>query len=92
MAAVVRSQDGFELAEVDFNLRGPGDLMGTRQHGMAPLRIAELARDGAVVEEARRDAQSLIAADPELGQAEHALLRRMVLVRYAKAFDLGDVG
>jgi len=92
LAAIVRSQDGFELAEIDFDLRGPGDLMGTRQHGLPPLRIADLRRDMTIVEEARADAQALVAADSDLSGPEHALLRRMVLVRYSKALDLGDVG
>src|SRR5262249_19316206 len=49
--------DGFELAEMDFELRGPGDLFGTQQHGLPPLRVADLRRDKAVLEEARREAQ-----------------------------------
>jgi ATP-dependent DNA helicase RecG len=84
--------DGFELAEEDFRLRGPGDLLGTRQHGLPPLRIADLRRDLAVLEEARRDAQQFITADPGLARSEHALLRRMTLVRYGQSLDLGDVG
>jgi len=84
--------DGFALAEADFRLRGPGDLFGTRQHGLPPLRIADLQRDALVLEEARRDAQELVTADPGLSQPQHALLRRMVLARYGKALELGDVG
>ena len=66
LEAFTKTSDGFDLAELDFQLRGPGDLFGTKQHGLPPLRIADLARDVAVVEEARRDAQHLVAADPEL--------------------------
>ncbi|MHB1037070.1 MAG: ATP-dependent DNA helicase RecG [Pirellulales bacterium] len=90
--AFVNSTDGFRLAEVDFALRGPGNLFGTRQHGLPPLRIADLARDGELLDEARRDARDLVSADPGLVRPEHARLRRMVLVRYGKALDLGDVG
>jgi ATP-dependent DNA helicase RecG len=90
--AFVATTDGFKLAEADLELRGPGDLFGTRQHGLPPLRIADLVRDAAVVEEARRDAQQLTALDPGLALPEHALLRRMVLSRYGKALELGDVG
>jgi hypothetical protein len=60
--AFVKSTDGFHLAETDFALRGPGELFGTRQHGLPPLRIADLLRDASIVDEARRDAQSLVAA------------------------------
>ncbi len=84
--------DGFRLAETDFALRGPGELFGTRQHGMPPFRIADLTRDHALLLEARRDAQTLITADPGLSQAPHSRLRRMVLRRYGTALDLGDVG
>jgi ATP-dependent DNA helicase RecG len=92
LAALVESGDGFRLAELDFTLRGPGDLLGTRQHGMPPLRIADLARDAAVVEEAQRDARALVESDPGLAQPDHAPLRRMALIRYGKSLDLGDVG
>ncbi|HEV3136632.1 MAG TPA: ATP-dependent DNA helicase RecG, partial [Pirellulales bacterium] len=91
LKAFVGSNDGFRLAEIDFAMRGPGDLLGTRQHGMPPLRIADLARDAAVVEEARRDARLLVDSDPGLQLPDHALLRRMALVRYGKSLELGDV-
>lgn len=92
LQAFVSTTDGFRLAEMDFKLRGPGELFGTRQHGLPPFRIADLIRDAEVVEEARRDAQKLIEADPGLAHPDHALLRRMMLVRYGKALDLADVG
>jgi len=90
--AFVSTTDGFALAERDFRLRGPGDLFGTRQHGLPPLRIADLTRDAALLEEARRDAQTLISTDPGLAHPDHAGLRRMTVVRYGKALELGDVG
>lgn len=92
LQALVDTTDGFRLAEIDFQLRGPGDLLGTRQHGLPPLRIADLRRDGPLLDEARRDAQALVAADPGLQKEEHARLRRMALVRYGQVLDLGDVG
>lgn len=92
LQAFVGSNDGFQLAELDFTLRGPGDLLGTRQHGLPPLRIADLVRDAAVVELARDDARALVAADPGLAKPQHALLRKMALVRYGKSLNLGDVG
>ncbi len=90
--AFTKTSDGFDLAELDFDLRGPGDLFGTKQHGLPPLRIADLRRDEKIVEEARRDAQALIESDPELTNPAFARLRRMVFHRYGEALDLGDVG
>jgi ATP-dependent DNA helicase RecG len=92
LKAFAASTDGFELAEADFKLRGPGDIFGTKQHGLPPLRIADLLRDRELLEEARRDAQALAASDPGLAREEHAKLHHMMMVRYGKALDLGDVG
>ncbi len=87
-----KSADGFELAETDFRLRGPGEVVGTRQHGLPPLRVADLVRDRAVLQEARGDALELVAADPGLAQPQHAALRRQMLSRYGTSLELGDVG
>jgi ATP-dependent DNA helicase RecG len=92
LAAFERSNDGFELADIDFQLRGPGDLFGTRQHGLPPLRIADLNRDERVLEEARRDAQQLVASHPQLHETEFRQLHRMATHRYGRALDLADVG
>jgi ATP-dependent DNA helicase RecG len=92
LEAFSKIQDGFELAEIDFQLRGPGDLFGTRQHGLPPLRIADLQRDTELLDEARRDAQTMIATDPELTDAHFARLKKMVLSRYGEALALSDVG
>jgi len=92
LEAFVDSNDGFALAEIDFALRGPGNLLGTEQHGLPPLRAADLVRDQAVVEEARRDATELVTHDPGLAKPEHQLLRRQMLARYGEVLELGDVG
>ena len=92
LEAFASSTDGFALAELDFELRGPGDLFGTQQHGLPPLRIADLKRDRDVLEAARREAQLLIASDPGLQHADHSKLRRQMLARYGQALDISDVG
>ncbi len=92
LQALVDNEDGFKLAEIDFSLRGPGDMLGTRQHGLPPLRVADLLRDAAVVEQARADAVPLIQQNPQLSQPELRQLRRMVLIRYGDTLELGDVG
>ena len=90
--AFASTTDGFALAELDFQLRGPGDLFSTQQHGLPPLRIADLRRDQSVLEEARRAAERLFAADAGLQSAEHQRLRRQMLARYGSALELSDVG
>lgn len=92
LAAFTQSTDGFELAEIDFRLRGPGDLLGTKQHGLPPLRMADLVRDREILLKARADAQEMLAQSPELSDAAFAKLRRMVLVRYGQTLELGSVG
>ena len=71
-----RSSDGFEIAEMDLRLRGPGQVLGTRQSGLPDLALASLSSDGAVLERARAVAQAITAADPDLRQ--HPLLARML--------------
>jgi ATP-dependent DNA helicase RecG len=92
LEAFAATADGFQLAEMDFELRGPGDLFGTEQHGLPPLRVADLRRDRALLEGARDAAQELFAGDPGLKHADHFRLRRQMLVRYGNVLDLGDVG
>jgi ATP-dependent DNA helicase RecG len=74
LRAVAAETDGFALAEVDLELRGEGELVGTRQHGIAQYRVAELPRDAELLERARMHAERIVDEDPELGDAEHALL------------------
>ncbi len=86
-----RSRDGFELAEADFRLRGPGDLLGKRQSGMPAMRVADLVRDEPILVVARELAQDMIDADPQLDAEELSELRGQVLRRYERRLDLGDV-
>ncbi len=92
LEAFANTTDGFELAEIDFELRGPGDLFGARQSGLPPLRIANLQRDRQILEEARDAARELFDADPGLKHPNHAKLRRQMLRRYGDALDISDVG
>jgi ATP-dependent DNA helicase RecG len=86
-----QTDDGFELAEADFQMRGPGDLLGPKQSGMPPMRIANLARDIELLVAARDLAQQMIDEDPELEAEELVELKRQVMRRYGSRLDLGDV-
>ena len=79
LRVLLEESDGFKIAEQDLLLRGPGELYGTRQHGLPDFRMASLAGDLRVLEEAREAAFSLIARDPALAEAEHAALREQVV-------------
>jgi ATP-dependent DNA helicase RecG len=71
------TNDGFRIAEADLKLRGPGDLEGTQQSGMAfDLKIADIARDGQLVQMARNEAQQIIDEDPLCCSDRYALLWR----------------
>ena len=74
---MTETNDGFEIAEADLKLRGPGDLEGTQQSGVAfDLKIANLARDGQLVQLARDAASDVLDRDPSLSLPENAILRR----------------
>lgn len=74
-----RTSDGFQIAEADLQLRGPGDFFGQRQHGLPPLRVADLSHDTKLLEEVQTCAKEILRQDPELKQPEHRGLRLEVL-------------
>ncbi|GHV46675.1 ATP-dependent DNA helicase RecG [Clostridia bacterium] len=75
---MVKTSDGFEIAAEDLKLRGPGDFFGEAQHGLPPLKIADMAQDITIVEETKLLKEEILARDPELGLAENAGLRTAV--------------
>ena len=90
--AMTGSQDGFHIAEVDLSVRGPGDFFGTRQSGLPEFRVADLVRDAAMLEDARREAVAIVSADPRLVEPEHRPLRAALLARWRGKLDLASVG
>ena len=78
LRALCATNDGFQIAEEDLRLRGPGDFFGKRQHGLPQLKVADFAADMELLKEAREAAQALVAADPELKRPAHRLLRKKV--------------
>ena len=78
LKVLTKTTDGFQIAEEDLKLRGPGDFFGQRQHGLPQLRIADLAGDMRVLKEAQLAAQELLERDPGLKRPEHALLLKQI--------------
>lgn len=72
------STDGFQIAEEDLRLRGPGEIFGTRQHGLPEMRISDIVRHADVLEKAKNAANSLLAADPDLRSTDNAELRNRI--------------
>jgi ATP-dependent DNA helicase RecG len=75
LAVLEKTADGFEIAEADLRLRGPGDLLGTAQTGLPPLKLADLFRDADLMAEARRLAGEILERDPLLAKPEHRALK-----------------
>jgi len=92
LETMVQTQDGFQIAEKDLEIRGPGELFGTRQHGLLNFKIADLATDGPILEKARKEALILIQEDPMIQQPEHVMVRDTYQNRYQGTFGLIEVG
>jgi ATP-dependent DNA helicase RecG len=75
LETMVSTNDGFEIAEVDLQLRGPGDIMGTQQSGLLNLKIADLSKDSQLVIMARDEARNILATDEQLSLPQHAMVR-----------------
>jgi ATP-dependent DNA helicase RecG len=84
--------DGFRIAEADLEIRGPGDFLGTRQSGMPDFRVANILRDGTILEQARQAAFSLLESDAGLSAAGHVLLRVELLRRWGNRLELAAIG
>ena len=92
MGTMVATSDGFEIAEVDLQLRGPGDLMGTQQSGILELKIADLSKVGEIVNSARETAKQLIENDPDLLLPAHQKLREKVITLLKERPNWGTIG
>jgi len=89
---MTRSNDGFEIAEQDLRLRGPGELFSTRQHGLGDLKIANIIDDFDLLNLARRDAFEMIKDDPSLNDPQNAALRKTLIDKFGTSLGLVDVG
>jgi ATP-dependent DNA helicase RecG len=92
LETMVRTTDGFEIAEADLRLRGPGDITGTQQSGILDFKLANLAKDGKILRDARRCATALLEEDPKLQAPEHASLRReLQRLKSGQPVDWGEI-
>jgi ATP-dependent DNA helicase RecG len=87
LEAIANESDGFRLAEIDLELRGAGDVLGTRQHGLPEFRVARLPEDTELLVRARDRADEIVVSDPALAEPEHALLREAVVAHFGPELD-----
>jgi ATP-dependent DNA helicase RecG len=92
LRVMATEKDGFKIAEADLKLRGPGELLGTRQSGLADFRLANLTRDTQLLIAARQEALAWLEKDPELKGKESAGMREILKHRWGKRLQLGAVG
>jgi len=88
---MTRSNDGFEIADQDLRLRGPGEMFSTRQHGLPDLKIANIVDDFDLLVMARKNAFELVREDPMLTSAQHKNIRRALLDKFGDALGLADI-
>ena len=89
---MVRSNNGFEIAEEDLNIRGPGEFFGTQQSGIPKFKIANIISDAALLETAKKEAMLLIKDDPQLNNTEHQLMKRMLNAHWKGHLEIASVG
>ena len=87
-----QTNDGFRIAEVDLELRGPGEFLGTRQSGLPDFRVANVVRDSRILEDARRTVDRWLENDPTLERPESAALRAVLKHRWAGRLGLAQIG
>jgi ATP-dependent DNA helicase RecG len=91
LEALVRSNDGFAIAEEDLRIRGPGEFFGFRQWGMPEFRVANIVRDADLLQQARQEAFALLKTDPDLKAPAHQALREAMLRKWQEKLELGSV-
>jgi ATP-dependent DNA helicase RecG len=87
LAVLEKTSDGFEVAEADWELRGPGDLLGTAQSGLPALKIGNLKRDAELMRRARTAAMSIFAADPRLASPQNQRFQQLIVEKQGRTFS-----
>lgn len=92
LEAMVKTDNGFQIAEEDMAIRGTGEVFSTRQHGLPELELADLEQDIEILEQARQEAFRLIKEDPTLKTPRHQILKEKLLAKFKDTFTLGMTG
>jgi ATP-dependent DNA helicase RecG len=92
LEVMAESNDGFRIAEADLDIRGPGEFLGTRQSGMPDFRVANLLRDGRILEEARQEAFGLVDDNDFLNDSRYEDLRQELKIRWGSRLELARLG
>ncbi len=92
LKAMTDTSNGFEIAEMDLKLRGPGHFFGVRQHGLPEFKLADLTEETVLLTQAREDALELLADDPKLAKSEHRALRESLRKEFAGTLELAQIG
>ncbi len=92
LRAMIQTNDGFEIAETDLRIRGPGDFFGTRQHGLPAFKLADLTQELDLLQQAKEDAIALLHDDPNLSQPTHKSVRDALAKQFGDSLPLAQVG
>jgi len=92
LKAMTSTNDGFQIAEMDLALRGPGEFFGTRQHGLPEFKLADVTNEMELLQQAKEDALALLANDPNLAKPEHRALREALAKQFEGTLDLAQIG
>jgi ATP-dependent DNA helicase RecG len=87
LAVLENTSDGFEVAEADWSMRGPGDLLGTAQSGLPALKLGDLKKDAQIMRRARAAATLIMENDPELKTRENQRFRRLIVEEHGRTFS-----
>ena len=89
---MTQTNNGFEIAERDLQLRGPGEFFGTRQHGLPEFKLADITQELQLLQQAKEDALSLLETDARLRRPEHQKLRAALIGMFGDTLPLAQVG